>query len=822
MKARRNRRGFTMAEMLIVVAIIAALAGVSFIAVQRYQRSMAQLEYDAIAKEIFVAAQNHLTVAEGQDFLNITEYGTVEDAEKEIYYFISNKGNGFGSEPSLLDLMLPFGSVDETVRAGGNFLIRYQKSPAAVLDVFYSESTSGRFEHEFSESEYTNLLNVRDSETVNNKSTRRDYANGSVLGWYGGTAAQEMGGEIKELKPPTIKVENEEQLRVIVTDTNWGRADEIVRSLKLIIEGKASGAKAAIALMVGSPCSRLISSDGGVYTLVLDDVTREGWHFYQLKDDASFDKEDPNNPFLPGEDITLSAVTCGVDTLTNIAYSNAITTNSLFAGVEDVEPARPEPSEDPEGSEGSDSSESAGSAASTVRTAQIANFRHLENLSNVISGLDTEEHPKQEGRENDLKITAAVQLEDLDWPAFDTVMGGSVSVYSAEGSTDPGCYMPINPNYALDYDGQGHWIKGVQVGIPDEGEKKGKAYEGDAGLFGSTVVESSISNLALVNFSISATGSAGALAGTLKDTNVENVVAYFGAVPVAAEPVEGAATPSPSPTAEPLSTTEPRIASGDSAGGLVGKMNGGSVTRSAAALYVSGKDAGGLVGTSENANYTACYSGGHTNEGKYEDAEGAEPKYSANISATGTAGGLIGSMTGGTATGCYSTCSVSGATAGGMAGSASGGFANCYATGLVTGSAKAGAFAGTLSGGGSASVCLYLEIINEQIVQEGEGKTVRWLPAVSGDDEADEPTTGITAADADAAFYAEFMGDPNKDPSDWVEAKPYDLPTLQTYYGGKYPLKSLERLNDPNPLQNGDFVKIHYGDWPAPETFVMN
>ena len=58
-----------MAELLIVVAILVALFGVAFVAVQNHQRSMTQLEYDTIAKEIFIAAQNHLTTAESQGYL---------------------------------------------------------------------------------------------------------------------------------------------------------------------------------------------------------------------------------------------------------------------------------------------------------------------------------------------------------------------------------------------------------------------------------------------------------------------------------------------------------------------------------------------------------------------------------------------------------------------------------------------------------------------------------------------------------------------------------------------------------------------------------
>ena len=69
MKHRRNTSGFTLTEMLIAVAIMVILMGVAFVAVINYQKSMKQLELDRTAREIFVAAQNHLTMAEGQGLL---------------------------------------------------------------------------------------------------------------------------------------------------------------------------------------------------------------------------------------------------------------------------------------------------------------------------------------------------------------------------------------------------------------------------------------------------------------------------------------------------------------------------------------------------------------------------------------------------------------------------------------------------------------------------------------------------------------------------------------------------------------------------------
>ena len=159
---KNNNRGFTMAEMLIVIAIIGVLAAVAFIAVQNHQRSMAQLERDTIAKEIYFAAQNHLTMAESQGYLTGTadsgittaffgleetatdssKTGTIVNANTgKIYYTVVNGGTSFISTP-VLDLMLPFGSIDETVRGGGSYIIRYQANPAIVLDVFYQRTSN--------------------------------------------------------------------------------------------------------------------------------------------------------------------------------------------------------------------------------------------------------------------------------------------------------------------------------------------------------------------------------------------------------------------------------------------------------------------------------------------------------------------------------------------------------------------------------------------------------------------------------------------------------------------------------------------------------
>ena len=768
---RRSRQGFTLAELLVVIAIIAILSGVVFIAVWTYQRSMGQLERDGIAKQIFIAAQNHLTAARGEGYLGRTKFGTEGKASEDIkgnYYFVVTDGSVSGDGDEIFNLMLPFGSLEENILANGSYLIRYNKDSGTVLDVFYC-STHGsptRFNHTLSTGQYADLLAVAGDD---NKSQRRTYTKGDdcIVGWYGGAEGIEHG---EPLSAPRITLHNEEILWVDVTDDNRGKEGAC---LQLKVTGETSGAEMVFILRKNG--TDYSDTDGAriywyenVCHVILDDITTAGRHFNDLNNiNDSYHVR--RNTFRPGENLTLQAIAYNESAVTNIAESRKEETNSLFAD-------------------------------GTNTTARISNFRHFENLDKGLSGFANTNAAK-----SSQAIPSAEQTKDLVWLDENSSLTGStkpedfvsavkyirtvnlnktnntVKVDAGSAEETENCLHPVNLNYGLSYDGKSYQDSKVRVNST-----------GAAGLFG-TIGDngSSIKDLKLLDFSVAGASNTGALAGTMTNCTVTNVLAY---------------NSSPDRTATVTTT-------GGSAGGLIGSMSGGSVTKSAAALVVNGSgSAGGLIGSMSGGSVTASYAGGHTENAEYwthnANYERVEGIYNVRA-ASGTAGGLIGSMSGGMVSGSYSTCSASGTMVGGFVGSGSGvNISNCYCTGLVFGNTK-GAFAGSI--GGTINACRYFEIINE-VQDVNQGFTP--LSSVGGG----ASNGGITAFDASAASYNEFCGAP----AVWQPAHAYDG-ALDTngYYGGKYNLKTVNQL-DTSVGTAGFAVSAHYGDWPAPEAFVVN
>ena len=723
---KKVKRGFTLAEVLAVALIIIILTAVSFVGVIRYQRSMKLMEMDGIAKQVFIAAQNHLTLAKSQGYLGKSD-GSKEDAEKGIYYFIVGSGKGTYSDPdaasdTLLSLMLPYASVDETVRKDGSYIIRYQnlQDVAQVLDVFYVDK-GGRFGHTYGTDDYNPLMDPKGEASTKywgtaNKNNRLDYG-GSIIGWYGGERGTAGSGPVETPPPvtklvsPILKLHNEETLWAELLDPNVS-----VSGLQwnLVITGDSSGEKCTVKLTKSTPKGQY-----NQYTFTLDDIagTLKTTDLPATLDNSSITGTAHfstlfGTTLTPGENITLQATVDATEEYLTVVSSNVCHGNSLFGDNSFTEKAIP-----------------ATSDKYYYETASIENFRHLENLDAEISCLDIAalnskltRPSKDPAKPAPVPVSfTEVRLEkNLDWVNSwffkDENNEKKEITYAAKnGKGNPGCYLPVTPvtpaNSRLTFDGNDKSIKRLIVNT-----------DGMAGVFG-TYEGGKIQNLTIQNPSIVSSGSAaGALAGKTIGTTVNNVVARnedrsksftlsamrapegsgssYGGLPVLwARGLLGMTERGTEDTgSETTESYDLQIKGKTAAGGLIGSMEGGEANFCTAALYVrsagdTSSTAGGFAGSvSGTVTLRGCYASAHTDAAKY----GTEADQWNVRNLDGIAGALIGGYSsGGSSEGlklecCYATCSATGAYAAGLIGSLTGKATvdTCYSTGLVVGTSS--------------------------------------------------------------------------------------------------------------------------------------
>ena len=709
----KNRKGFTLAELLLAVAIIIVLASVAFVGVTRYLRSLHLMEMDNAAKEIFYAAQNRITAELNNGTLgrlddtkfsadqqNATAKSMVNDTELPAPYAIVYSGAVTDLDKTLWDEMLPFGSLDETVRASGSYIITYSydkgSNMATVLDVWYASDASSGIGRNWSGSEsaltgagYDDLKAARISNDRDNR-LRFPKGNGpAVVGHYGRDDVKLLD-KLYNFKDLDFKLVNDEilygdfkfkaeDLRSTATDKTMP-ADSVLSTLKpqlkLTITGVDSKATKTIvydttSLPENGIVVKLNNESGDsttlAYRFILDNITKDGQRFRDLVGTP----DTGSAPFIFGEDIRVNVEVFSNTALSNIESASAVD-NSLFQYVK--------PSTDT-------------GTNTTSAEAGVGKVRHLQNLSSAVSGVKL--GLKNDAHADRLGINSAKQTADLDWKSFTefklpydsaaTAIGGSIcyNKNASEKASTKDYFYPIDleaPNSTDDP-------------IPENGTylKYSAAYKTSAG---SDPSSHKISNLVVgKNNELDHAG----LFGTVKTEDdsslaegkhlltVENLVMEKPTITGKTTAAAVVANEQSAVTLNTVSITDATVkASNGKAGGAVGQAVNGldlvkvTVTGNSTKVTATNGSAGGLIG-----EFAGTGNGVHIKiDSSYVgDKDSKEITVKSDGTGAAAAGGLVGQITNGfpEVKNSYSTAWVDGDIAGGLIGT----IQECHADSLI-------------------------------------------------------------------------------------------------------------------------------------------
>ena len=391
-KYRKNQTansGFTLVELLAVVAILLLVGLIAVFSLNKLRRTLRQHELDAKAQIIYVAAQNRLAElrAAGQEDLCINGLGETgaivhkmeydgthmdKSSEKIDFYYLLVNENSDKSQTAATAL-LPSSAVDQELW-NGYWCIEFAHKTGSIYAVFYSESPLPN--HDDLNGYYRNF-NYRLKDTA--------------VGYYGGDIAQTQ--DISKFNP-SITIENAEKL--IVTFYCNNPVSEKM-TFKIDISDK----------------------DGGTYTRTITNFAHLDKHNrkYQWILDSLAREEPLKNARFAAQ--TEGKVSCGTPITITLTVSSANpsvdtvstsrTTNGLFDDRADLSYGE--------------------------NTALVSCGRHLANLD-VSSGINR-------------TITSAVQINDISFSDDPADPSDWYSLYTAKGVK----FNPISNNYITSYIG---------------------------------------------------------------------------------------------------------------------------------------------------------------------------------------------------------------------------------------------------------------------------------------------------------------------------------------------------------------------------------
>lgn len=412
----KKRGGFTMVELLLVVAILVVLFALAVGGLVQMKKNLRQKELDAKAEIIYAAAQNRMAELRAAGYgstltdetrarkmADIPTDAVIDTVTRPAFYYVISADKGV--KTALADDILPETNVDPELWSH-HWLIEYNGDTGLVYAVFYSETGE-----------------ISTDETVRGDLRLRDkrLAGGAKVGYYGGDIT--LGGKSYTLVPD-LSIVNEEELVVKMSCVSPNVGDGLYPSLRfsLTLTDKLTGAKVEI------PSNQI-------------SVTTEGKDLYKAElilDSLDYGERRRFSTLFPsltpGNNIDI-VLTVTADSRNVLPKTlDPVETSSLFA-TENYQ-------------------KNLLGQVANANKANIAYRRHLQNLDTTTS------HVKKE-------ITDAYLVKELDFRKSTGETAGSF--YSFKPITN----VSLKTFSGKDQKGQTHTIKNLYLNAPGDGGSTG-------------------------------------------------------------------------------------------------------------------------------------------------------------------------------------------------------------------------------------------------------------------------------------------------------------------------------------------------------------
>ena len=330
--ARKNSRGFTLIETLVVVAIVVILFALAMIPVSKMRRQIRQARLDSQAEMIFMAVQNRLTQLQAAGTAGLYQSGedvipmgwVPQDAEdrytEETFSYVTSRNKD--SEGSAAAAILPKDAVDPELW-NGNWVVEFDPQSGSVYAVFFSPDSLD----DYTPRGYDPL-----------RYTAQRLSRGARVGYYGGDS---VGAYVTGDLQPEIELENGEQLLLHIYCKMQG-SSPLHFYVEIRDESGHSTGRLELTMASGEMVPELRAYRAA---MVLDDLTAGAGR--------RFGQQARLSALNPGEDLTITVTVESESPQVDDAVA-VCKTNSLYHSV----------SGSPEGG----------------RTAVITCARHLQNL----------------------------------------------------------------------------------------------------------------------------------------------------------------------------------------------------------------------------------------------------------------------------------------------------------------------------------------------------------------------------------------------------------------------------------------------------------